>query len=81
MASATVTSKGQITIPKEVRDRLRLRTGDRLEFVLRPDGEIVMRPAKGSLRDLDRILQRKGQRALSVEQMDAGIARLLGRRR
>jgi cytochrome c peroxidase len=56
-------------------------TGDRLNFVLRSDGEVVLRPAKGNLRDLAGILHRKGQRAVSIEDMDAAIARLLGRRR
>ena len=47
MASrATLTSKGQITIPQEVRQRLGLRQGDQIEFVLE-DGVTVVRPVKG----------------------------------
>lgn len=43
---ATVTSKGQVTIPLAVRNRLGLKEGDRLEFV-NAGGEIVVRPARG----------------------------------
>ena len=41
MASTTVTSKGQVTIPKAVRDRMGLRAGDKVEFVEK-DGEFVL---------------------------------------
>ncbi len=40
-----VTSKGQVTIPKAIRDRLGLRTGSKVEFDSLPDGEIVLKAA------------------------------------
>jgi antitoxin PrlF len=40
--STTVTSKGQVTIPKPVRDRLNLKPGSKVEFELAPDGRIVI---------------------------------------
>jgi AbrB family looped-hinge helix DNA binding protein len=40
--SATVTSKGQVTIPKPVRDRLNLKPGSQVDFELAPDGRIVL---------------------------------------
>lgn len=43
-ATATLTSKGQITIPKSIRDRLRLKPGDRLEFILQDDKTVLMVP-------------------------------------
>lgn len=42
---ATITSKGQVTIPQEVRRRLGLRKGDRIEFVVE-DGVTILRPAR-----------------------------------
>ena len=44
MTTATVTSKGQVTIPKKVRDALHLATGDTIEFVVREKGEVILRP-------------------------------------
>ncbi len=56
MAVATLTSKGQTTIPKSVRDRLSLKAGDRLEFVVQDDGSVLMVPATVSLDDLEGVL-------------------------
>ena len=75
MPRATMTSKGQITVPKEVRERLDLRTGDQVEFVLTSSGEAVLRPASVSLRDLKGLLARPGQKAVSVDQMNRTIKR------
>ena len=43
--SSTISSKGQVTVPIEVRHRLGLKEGDRVEFVLE-DGRTVLRPAR-----------------------------------
>ncbi len=42
-AGATLTSKGQTTIPKSIRDSLRMKAGDRMTFTLMPDGVVLMR--------------------------------------
>ena len=57
MATATMTSKGQVTIPKEVRDALRLETGHRITFQLRGDGIVEMRPENVDLMSLRGILK------------------------
>jgi len=77
MASATVTSKGQITIPKDVRERLGLEAGDRVVFVVQSDRDVVLKPAKTDVRELRGMLYRKGRRPRSVEEMDEGIVRAL----
>jgi antitoxin PrlF len=77
MPNATVTSKGQITIPKEVRERLKLRAGDRVVFVVRSDDDVVLKPAKTDVRELYGMLHRPGRRARTVEEMDQGVAQLL----
>lgn len=51
MVTSKVTSKGQTTIPKEIREQLGIKTGDRVTFVLR-NGEVVLHPVRGTLLDL-----------------------------
>jgi AbrB family looped-hinge helix DNA binding protein len=75
MPTATLTSKGQLTLPKAVRDRLRLGAGDRVDFVIKDDGTIVLRPATVDVRELAGLLHRKGIKPLSVAEMNAVIRR------
>ncbi|MDR1799391.1 MAG: AbrB/MazE/SpoVT family DNA-binding domain-containing protein [Bifidobacteriaceae bacterium] len=56
MALATLTSKGQVTIPAEIRRELGLTEGTKLEFFARPDNTIEVIPRKLTLRDLYGIL-------------------------
>jgi antitoxin PrlF len=77
MAIATLTSKGQITLPKDVRDHLHLSAGDRLEFVIRSDGEVQVKPVAGSYRDLRGMLYRPGIHSLPDEALDRELMRLL----
>jgi antitoxin PrlF len=75
MPTATVTSKGQITLPKEIRDRLGLRTGDRVRFRENAEGAIVVEPETADLMDLYGALSPPRGRKLTVEQMNAAIRR------
>ncbi len=74
MPQATITSKGRITIPIEVRRKLDLKPGDRVDFVLDRAGGVRLQPKKAPLASLLGILHRPGQKPLSVEQMHAEIA-------
>lgn len=69
MADATLTAKGQTTIPKEIRERLGLEAGDKLTFTTLSDGTVVMRAKTRRLLDLAGSLTRPGQRSVSVEEM------------
>jgi AbrB family looped-hinge helix DNA binding protein len=72
MTTATLTSKGQVTIPKDVRDKLGLKQGDRLLFTTQPDGSIRVRPRTAHIKDLYGILP-KPKRPVSVEEMNEAI--------
>ncbi|VVO23687.1 AbrB/MazE/SpoVT family DNA-binding domain-containing protein [Pseudomonas fluorescens] len=73
MATATLTSKGQITIPAQVRASLGLDTGDRIEFVAMGDGKFAIVAVTHSVRDLKGLI-RKPSKAVSIEDMNQAIA-------
>lgn len=75
MPSATLTSKGQLTLPKAIRDLLRLGVGDRVDFIVKDDRTVVLCPATVDVRELKGLLHKKGIKPLSVEQMNAIIRR------
>jgi AbrB family looped-hinge helix DNA binding protein len=66
---ATLTSKGQTTIPKEIRDSLRIKPGDRMTFTLMPDGTVVMRVKNKRVVELAGSLRKKGRRPVPIEQL------------
>jgi AbrB family looped-hinge helix DNA binding protein len=78
MPSAKLTSKGQITIPKEVRKTLGLRTGDRLAFRVRADGTVQVEAETVDLMSL-RGSVRTQVKGVSVEAMNEVIRRSRGR--
>jgi antitoxin PrlF len=77
MPIATVTSKGQITIPIEVRKALKLKAGDKINFFENEDGEYTFQPKTGSIMEMKGILQKMGYAPLgyapSIEEMDQAI--------
>jgi antitoxin PrlF len=81
MPIATVTSKGQITLPKAVRDVLRVHTGDQVDFVISERGEVTLQPVTIDITELRGMLKRPGQRTVSVEEMNAAILRQHSRKR
>jgi antitoxin PrlF len=71
---ATLTAKGQVTLPKEVRDAFELHPGDKLDFVIREDHLLEVVPMKQPARRLRGLLPRPAK-AISVEEMNAAIAK------
>jgi antitoxin PrlF len=65
--------KGQATIPKAIRDHLRLAPGDRVKFFVHPDGSVVILP-KIPTSALKGMLHRPGRRAVSLGDTEASIA-------
>ena len=74
MVTATLTSKGQLTIPKVVRDSLRLHSGDRIAFILHGDAEAVMKPITKSVDEVFGRLNSSHQSAKTVDEMNAAVA-------
>lgn len=74
MPTATITSKGQVTIPKQIRDQLQLRTGDRLDFVIQPDGAVAIRKRALRVSDVFGAFAHRPTRPVPVAEMDEAIA-------
>ena len=74
MTTATVTSKGQITIPANVRQALRIEAGDRVEFVEIEPGRYELVPATQSVKALKGMFG-KPSKTVTIEQMNQAIAK------
>ena len=76
MPESTVTSKGQITIPKAVRERLHLETGDTVYFDIREDGTVLLVPRNEPIESFVGLLKGKTgrRRALTIEEMNPASA-------
>ncbi len=78
MTTATLTSKGQITIPLAVRRKLGLDAGDRVEFVELASGEFALKAATEDVRSLKGIIRRPAT-AVSISATNAAIKRRAAR--
>lgn len=74
MTKATLTSKGQVTIPKEIRDYLKLDTGSKVDFIIDENGEVKVIPLNVPVQTLSGILHRPEIKAASIEEMEEAIA-------
>jgi AbrB family looped-hinge helix DNA binding protein len=74
MATATVTSQGQITIPLEVRKKPGIKPGDRVRFIEGENGEFILKPKTGSLMDMKGCLHWTGK-PVTIEEMNETIAK------
>lgn len=73
MTTVTVSSKGQLVLPKQIREQLKLKAGDRVDLQIEDDEKIVLRPLRKSLADLEGFLP-KPTRAVSLEEMEETIS-------
>jgi antitoxin PrlF len=80
MPTTTITSKGQVTVPKRIRDFLKVKAGDRLDFVIDDDGRVLVRPGTVGVDELKGLLHRPGRRPVTLSQMQAAIVGRHGKR-
>lgn len=79
MPTSTLSSKGQLVVPKSVREYMRLQTGDKVDFVVLDDGEVVVRQAAADLRELKGMLEKPGRKPVSVSEMDEAVRKRASR--
>ena len=77
---ATMTSKGQVTVPKPIRDKLHLKPGDKIDFMLDEDGGVRVVPVTASVTQLKGMVPRPGY-PVSLADMDKAIAKAAARKR
>ena len=73
MALATLTTKGQVTIPKKIRESLQLRTGDKIEIIVTDKREAIIRPISKKVDDIFCKLHKPGRKTISTEALDKAI--------
>jgi len=73
MALATLTTKGQVTIPKGIRDALKLNTGDKIEILATDKGEAIIRPISKKVDEIFRKLHKPGRKAVSLKAMEDAV--------
>jgi len=77
---ATVTDKGQVTVPKEIRDQIGIEPGSRLDFEVQDDGTLRVRLLTRGADNLFGLLHREGIKPRSLDEMDQGIVKAVGDR-
>jgi antitoxin PrlF len=80
MPSSLITSKGQTTIPKAIRERLRVEPGDRIDFVVQEDGTVKVEPALRGVTPLKGLLAAKGRQPVSVAAMHEAVRKRAAKR-
>lgn len=73
MALATLTTKGQVTIPKIIRNSLKLNTGDKIEIILTEKREAIIRPVSKKVDDVFCKLHKSGRKRASIGTMNDAI--------
>ena len=73
MPTSTLTSKGQITLPKAVREHLRVGTGDRIDFLIGENGRVELRSLGRPVADLRGMLRREGSPGVVPADLDDSL--------
>jgi AbrB family looped-hinge helix DNA binding protein len=79
MAESTITTKGQCVVPKKIRDYMRLNPGDKIDFVIREDGEVFVRPVILDIRELKGQLKKPGRKPVSLKEMEKAVRKRAGK--
>jgi len=73
MAETTITTKGQCVVPKKIRDYMRLNPGDKIDFIIREDGEVYVRPVTLDVRELRGQMRKPGRKPVSLKEMEKAV--------
>lgn len=73
LRKATLTSKGQVTIPKDIRDILKIVPGDQIDFIVSEEGEVLISSRTCDFRELKGLFYKKGRKKVSLKDMELAI--------
>lgn len=79
MTESTITTKGQCVVPKKIREYMNLNPGDKIDFVIREDGEVFIRPVVLDARELKGLMKKPGRKPVSLRQMDEVVRKRAGK--
>ena len=77
MALATITTKGQVTIPKKIRELLKLHAGDKIEIIVTEKSEAIIRPISKKVDDIFGKLHNPDRTSVTLETMDEAIKKTM----
>ncbi|MFZ1029160.1 MAG: AbrB/MazE/SpoVT family DNA-binding domain-containing protein [Limnoraphis robusta] len=78
MALTKLTDSGQISIPSEIIEWLKLQPGDSIDIAIAADGKVYLQPAQIDVRELSGMLYEEGRKAISLEEMEVAISDCAG---
>ena len=81
MAESTISTKGQCVVPKEIREYMRLNPGNKIDFVIREDGEVYVRPVILDVRELKGQLKKPSRKPVSLKEMERAVRKRAGKSR
>jgi len=81
MAESKITTKGQCVVPKKIRDYMRLNPGDKIDFIIREDGEVYVRPVTLDARELEGQMKKPGRKPVSLIEMENAVRKRAGKSR
>jgi len=73
MARSSLSTKGQLVVPKAIRERLGLHAGDKVDFIVQDNGDVVLRPATVDIRSLKGCLKPPKGKVVSLKDMERAI--------
>jgi AbrB family looped-hinge helix DNA binding protein len=75
LRKATITSKGQVTIPKDIRELLKISPGDQIDFIADDSGAVFISPRTTHIHTLKGFFYKKGRKPASLKDMEKAIER------
>lgn len=80
MSQSTMTSKGQITVPKQIRDYLKAQSGDKIQFIIDRQGRVVLTIKTIDISDVFGMFNYKSKRKTTTKDMNVAIAKRMQRK-